>query len=235
MKNTKFKVGGLIGKTFGRRFFWNIEAIFKAKNAILSGCKNDEEFENAGRSDADFLLNLDLINKNYRALDIGCGIGRIEQHLSDYVNEIHGVDISGIMIKKARKYAKKTNVFFHVNDGSDLKMFPGDYFDIAFSFYVFQHFSRNIAVAYVKEIERVLKSEGKFLCQFQYKNENESIEDPGDKHPWGIRLYSEKDIQLLAKTGDLKVLRFVDLEDAKEKRSKGIDHDKCNVFAIMGK
>ena len=98
----KFKLGELTGKIFGRKFFWNLEAIFKAKDAILSGYKDDEEFENAGKSEAEFILNLNLIKKEHRVLDIGCGIGRLEKNLVNHAREIHGIDISNMMIKKAQ-------------------------------------------------------------------------------------------------------------------------------------
>jgi len=235
LKKVKFKLGELIGKIFGRKFFWNLEAMFKTRESILSGCKDDEEFKQIGKDDAMFLINLKLVNRDSKVLDIGCGIGRVENFLSDYVNEIHGVDISSLMIKKAKMSVRKNNVFFHVNNGSSLEMFENKYFDLIFSFYVFQHFSKNIAYEYIKEISRILKKNGKFLCQFQYKDENEQINDPNEEHPWGIRLYNKNDILLLAEKGNLNVIDYIGFEEAKKKRLEGINHDKCNVYAIMQK
>ncbi|RKY84731.1 hypothetical protein DRQ09_08195 [candidate division KSB1 bacterium] len=235
MGKIKYKITGALGKIFGVKFFWNLEGLFKAKKAILSRVKDECEFEEAGKKDADFLMKLGLINEKSKVLDVGCGIGRVEKYLSDFVDEVYGIDISEVMISKAKRNVDKKNVYFYVNDGSDLKMFDNDFFDFAFSFFVFQHISRKVAVSYIKEIFRVLKEKGKFLCQFQYKDEDNDVKDPDENHPWGIRLYSEKEIRELAKKGNFKLLDILGIKEARNKRRKGVEFDKCDVYAIMEK
>ncbi|MEK7166087.1 MAG: methyltransferase domain-containing protein [Patescibacteria group bacterium] len=42
-----------------------------------------------------------------KALDFGCGVGRMTQHLAHYFREVYGVDISAGMIGLAKKYNKQ--------------------------------------------------------------------------------------------------------------------------------
>ncbi len=65
-----------------------------------------------------------IVEPNSVVLDLGCGIGRIEKFLAPHCKEIYGVDISGKMIKLARKRINHKNVYFHKNNGRDLLMFP---------------------------------------------------------------------------------------------------------------
>jgi len=98
----------------------------------------------------------------WKALEIGCGPGRLMRPMSRHFAEIHGVDVSDEMITLARDRLRDTpNAHPHVTDGAALAEFPDESFDFVYSFAVFQHVpSRDIIAAYMRETHRVLKTGG---------------------------------------------------------------------------
>ena len=104
-------------------------------------------------------------------LDLGCGIGRTEKHLAPMVKEIHAVDFSATMLETARKrLAGCSNVQFYQNDGESLGMFRSAMFDLAWAELVFHHVPVEITDKYLREIARVLKPGGRFVCQLPLKD-----------------------------------------------------------------
>jgi len=104
----------------------------------------------------------------WRALEIGCGPGRLMKPLSRNFGEIHGVDVSDVMIALAReRLAGIPQAHVHATDGTDLSMFADDSFDFVYSYAVFQHIpDPRIITGYMHEIRRVLKPGGVFRGQF---------------------------------------------------------------------
>ena len=104
-----------------------------------------------------------------RALEIGCGPGRLMLQLSRNFGEIHGVDVSGEMIALASENLKHTpRAHVHATSGSDLAIFHDEYFDFVYSYIVFQHIpDRAIILNYLRESRRVLKTGGVLCCQLR--------------------------------------------------------------------
>ena len=92
----------VLGKCLGRRWFWDLESLVKPRDSILSGCTDEAEFAATGERDAAFMQSLELIDAESVTLHIGCGMGRIEKHLAEHVSAAHGIDISRVMIRRAR-------------------------------------------------------------------------------------------------------------------------------------
>lgn len=109
-------------------------------------------------------LGVDL---NYgKALDFGCGVGRLTQALAAHFSETHGVDIAPSMIEAARhlnKFGKKCS--YYVNSKNDLSLFPDTHFDFVYSVIVLQHMHPRYSTEYILEFLRVLKPDGILVFQ----------------------------------------------------------------------
>lgn len=136
----------------------------------------DEDFFATGeRTVADEILT-DLVNvcqgkppKDLRVLEIGCGAGRVTRALANLFGEVHGVDVSGEMVRQAKLALRdRPNAFVYQNNGKDLTVVPELEFDFAFSSIVFQHIpSREIIENYVREVSRLLRPGALFKFQVQ--------------------------------------------------------------------
>ena len=104
-----------------------------------------------------------------RILEIGCGAGRMTRALAGVFSEVHGVDISAEMIALARRnLADLRNVHVSRNNGANLSGLASEFFDVAFSYIVFQHIpSKEIIASYIREAHRCLKPGGLFKFQAQ--------------------------------------------------------------------
>jgi SAM-dependent methyltransferase len=102
-----------------------------------------------------------------KALEIGCGPGRLMRPLSADFSEIHGIDVSDEMIRlAATKLAGIPNAHLHHAAKSDLAAFPDESFDFIYSYAVFQHIpSRDVVLSYLTEVCRALKPGGILRCQ----------------------------------------------------------------------
>jgi ubiquinone/menaquinone biosynthesis C-methylase UbiE len=97
-----------------------------------------------------------------RALEIGCGPGRLMRPMARHFEEIHGVDVADEMVLRAqRNLAATPNAHAHHATGSDLSSFTDNYFDFVYSYAVFQHIpSGDVVFGYLREVARVLKPGG---------------------------------------------------------------------------
>ncbi len=97
-----------------------------------------------------------------RALEIGCGPGRLLRPMSRYFDQIYGVDVSDAMIALAKEKLRDIpNAFPHAIAGSDLRLFPDRHFDFVYSYAVFQHIpDPDVVFSYLRETARVLRPGG---------------------------------------------------------------------------
>ncbi len=102
-----------------------------------------------------------------RALEIGCGPGRLLKPMSAFFGEIHGVDISDEMIRRAAEnLADVPHAHPRHAPNSDLAAYADDSFDFVYSYAVFQHIpSREVVFGYLDDARRVLKPGGLLRCQ----------------------------------------------------------------------
>jgi ubiquinone/menaquinone biosynthesis C-methylase UbiE len=103
-----------------------------------------------------------------RALEIGCGPGRLMRPMSHHFIEIHGIDVSDEMIALGREKLRDVpHAHLHATNGASLELFEDDSFDFVYSYAVFQHIpSREVIYQYLGEIRRVLKTGGLARLQF---------------------------------------------------------------------
>jgi ubiquinone/menaquinone biosynthesis C-methylase UbiE len=119
--------------------------------------QNDEEFlatanEIVAKFASEFIRLPPTPKESLRALEIGCGPGRLMVPMSKYFGEIHGVDISDEMVALARqKLARIANAHVHLNSGADLCMFDNCGFDFVYSSTVFQHIpDKELVLNYIR-------------------------------------------------------------------------------------
>jgi SAM-dependent methyltransferase len=126
-----------------------------------------------------YVQSLPIELKRGRALDFGCGAGRLTQALCDYFTECHGVDIAPSMIELANRYNRYSDKCqYHLNDRSDLALFGNDEFDFIYSNIVLQHMRPEYSASYLIEFLRLLRPGG--LLVFQLPSEpNVSDQMPG--------------------------------------------------------
>jgi SAM-dependent methyltransferase len=101
-----------------------------------------------------------------RALDVGCGPGRVLRAMSSRFEECVGVDISERMIAEAIKLnADRPNCVFRLDTGPELSL-EGRSFDFVYSRLVLQHLPDRLAVlASVRELLRVVRPGGLVVFQ----------------------------------------------------------------------
>jgi len=141
----------------------------------------------------------------WKALEIGCGPGRLMRPMSRHFAEIHGVDVSDEMITLARERLRDTpNAHAHLSDGASLREFPDDWFDFVYSYAVFQHIpSQEVIYEYLKEIRRVTKPGGFVRLQFNGLSRNGY--DAGYDTWFGVRFTSAELLEF-TELNDFQVL-----------------------------
>jgi ubiquinone/menaquinone biosynthesis C-methylase UbiE len=102
-----------------------------------------------------------------RALDFGCGLGRLTRALGAEFQHCVGVDISERMVEQAQQLnADVSGVSFVVNSADDLRMFSDGEFDLVYSSIVLQHVPDRRAIeSYIADFCRILRPGG--LAVFQ--------------------------------------------------------------------
>lgn len=129
-----------------------------------------DEFFASGRTEVDLLMDLlqsvGMGKSGGRALDFGCGVGRLTQALCNHYSEVHGVDIASSMIEFAEKYNKYPGKCkYHIHKEADLGLFEDNYFDLVLSLLTLQHIRPKIARRYIKEFLRVSRPGGTLVFQ----------------------------------------------------------------------
>lgn len=150
---------------------WEELTEFDALRAILAAPLELEEFFAVGQAEVTHVLGqaagLGRPAGHERALDFGCGVGRLTRALSDHFDKAHGVDIAeGMIARAAELNADRPGCRFSVNAHPDLRSFESGSFDLAFASIVLQHMpTRRIAETYIQELVRVTRGDGLLIFQ----------------------------------------------------------------------
>jgi SAM-dependent methyltransferase len=129
-----------------------------------------DEFLQTGRDEiAALIAYLDergLRGNHRRALDFGCGAGRLTHALADHFEHVIGVDIAPSMIDVARTlHADIPGVEFHVNASDSLTSIDAASIDLVYTRLVLQHMSPRYIRSYLTEFVRVLVPGGVLVFQ----------------------------------------------------------------------
>jgi SAM-dependent methyltransferase len=139
-----------------------------------------DEFFGSGVVEIDDVLQraarLGFADLRRRALDFGCGVGRLTQAMARHFERCDGVDISESMLRAARQHNRWPNrCHYHLNPSSDLGLFADESFDFVYSTLVLQHMEPQYSTGYMREFLRVLAPDG--LLVFQIPSQR-SIDEP---------------------------------------------------------
>jgi SAM-dependent methyltransferase len=96
-----------------------------------------------------------------RALDFGCGVGRLTNALAERFKRVDAVDIAPSMLAEARRrFQANPRMHFHLLADDSLSLFPAGTFDFIYSAHVTQHMEPRYCRCYVGEFIRVLAPDG---------------------------------------------------------------------------
>lgn len=141
--------------------------------------------------------------KNKKVLDIGCGFGWFELNaLNRGVKEIFGIEITEKDLTAA-KTIKDNRAIFKI--GGALKLpFKDNYFDTVVAWEVIEHIPNNSENKMFREVNRVLKKDGKYYLSTPYDSILSKYLDPA----WwliGHRHYTSEKLTNLGKKSNFQV------------------------------
>lgn len=164
---------------------WELFGRTDPLRAILTGPPTSEgwqedEFFRTGRADIDAAFAvLDRIGAKPgkgRALDFGCGVGRLTQSLCARFDSVLGLDIAPAMIDLARRYNRfGERCEYAVNDRDDLSRLRSRSFDFVYSLIVLQHMRPEYSSRYIREFMRIAAPGGIIVFQLPAAAKTHSV------------------------------------------------------------
>lgn len=98
-------------------------------------------------------IQLLMVNCNGKVLDIACGTGKTMEIISRFPLDIHGCDISDLLISKAIERGIRQD---HLTICDATKMpYENNFFDYAYSIGSLEHFTESGIIDFVKDCHRV--------------------------------------------------------------------------------
>jgi len=109
---------------------------------------------------------LGLAPRRDRAVDFGCGAGRLTHGLArGGFAEVVGLDISPTMLAKARELVPAPEVGFRLATGPELDVVEAASADLVYTCRVLQHMPPELAHRYVREFYRIARPGGLVVFQ----------------------------------------------------------------------
>ena len=152
---------------------WEGLATTEPLDSILTGFENDGDallrFYESGEANIaqimDRIASLGFEVNFDRALDFGCGMGRLTSALDTRFKETLGLDISETMIDIATATVSSPECKFLALEEPGLQQFESELFDFGISLLVLQHVEPKHGSMFVEELLRVLKPGGVLVLQ----------------------------------------------------------------------
>jgi len=135
------------------------------------------------------------IKSSDKVLEVGFGQGYGVSYMSNYSNEVHGVEVNNDLVMYAKNKHRISNCFFNYYDGTTLP-FKENSFDVIVSSHVIEHIEKD--KEHIEEIYRVLKNNGTLFLI----TPNRKTRVKPNKKPWfrfHVREYTENDLISLTK------------------------------------
>jgi len=105
---------------------------------------------------------LPFVQRDFRILDLGCGVGWQTKYLSLYCAHIVGLDVNSEAIEYAKNCNGAANISWVVHTMSALENFNSSEFDLAVSTAAIEHITQDQMVNLFKDLHHVLKPQAYF-------------------------------------------------------------------------
>jgi len=112
---------------------------------------------------------LPYVNPQHVALEIGPGGGRWSRYLLDF-RQLYVVDYHEEILNELKRNFYRPNMGFIKNNECDFPGVADTFIDYLFSFGCFVHLDRELIVAYLKNIVRILKPGGNAVLHYSDKS-----------------------------------------------------------------
>jgi len=112
---------------------------------------------------------LPYVNAEHAALEIGPGGGRWTRYLLGF-RQLYVIDYHEEILSELKRNFHRRNMCFVKNNGCDFPGVANASIDYLFSFGCFVHLDRDLIVAYLKNIVRVLKPGGNAVLHYSDKS-----------------------------------------------------------------
>ena len=142
-------------------------------------------------------IQMFLVGKEGRALDIACGTGITMEIVAKNSNlEVYGCDISDLLISKAVERGIDRN-YLQVCDATNMDMYPDNFFDYSYSIGSLEHFTEDGIMKFVAEVQRVTKYESFHMMPTSKSGRNEGWITPyqsyfNNNEQWWIDKFTTK-------------------------------------------
>jgi (2Fe-2S) ferredoxin/SAM-dependent methyltransferase len=189
----------LSGAQLDMKADWNQRAAHAEHFIATADGSDADAFRASGERDTTAFFDglRHLLTSRTVVLDIGCGIGRMDEFVAPHVQRLTGVDVSGEMVRKARaRLVHLPNVAFVEGDGLTLRGIDDASIDLVFSHIVFQHMPRSAVGGYFREAHRVLRRGGDFVFQMPEWNPRAPA-DPPEADSFEMRFWTEAQLDAL--------------------------------------
>lgn len=154
-------------------------------------------------------------------LDVGCGVGATDHHLTGRVGELHGVDVASGAVAAAREANPAAT--YRVYDGTALPYDDGA-FDVAFTACVLHHIDPHRRAAFSVELGRVVRPGG-LVVVFEHNPFNPLTRLAVSRCAFddGVVLLSRREVSALLDRAGLRVqvqryVLFVPLDGPRARR-----------------
>lgn len=140
---------------------WDRRVRYDYRLWIANSLDKNAELLEEGKRDFEFFRSRAVQTNQRRALNIGCGVGRMLPAANDIFEEVIGCDISAEAIGKAQVVVSEhASVSVLCNSGFDLDTVADRSIDFVWSFAAMPHMPTCIFASYLREARRVLADDG---------------------------------------------------------------------------
>jgi len=170
----------------------------------------------ATRTEADFIKSTLGVASGGRLLDVGCGYGRLTNHLAAAGLDVVGVDLSEDMLKKAQALAKRQGLSAEYVWGDMRDLAYDDEFDaVICTDSTFGYFSDSDNLVSLRKMARALKPNGRLVLDVA--NRDMAIHDVPGRSWWegdGCLIQEDSDFDIASSR--LRIKRLLVFSDGRQ-------------------